>query len=291
MISLLIRAGRLAHSFSGLVMLPHTLFALPFALTAIVLASYETPVGLETIGLIVLAFTGARSAAMAFNRLLDHRIDARNPRTRHRHLPTGKLSRFQVWSFVLGSVVVFEAAAYFLGPLPFALSPVALAVIFFYSYTKFFTTASHWVLGLALSIAPVGAYIAVSGKFSPGVLILAGAVVFWVAGFDIIYALQDESFDLKHGLFSLPAGLGSAGALIVSRICHLLAFLLLVLVGAFFPVGAFYWTGCLLVAVMLVFEHSLVSPGDLSRVDAAFFNVNGTVSIIFFGLNLLDRLF
>ncbi|MEA1996364.1 MAG: UbiA-like polyprenyltransferase, partial [Gemmatimonadota bacterium] len=215
------RAGRLAGLYSGLVMLPHTVFALPFALTAVVLASYGTEVGLSTLGLVIAAFTGARSAAMAFNRLIDSSLDARNPRTRHRHLPVGNISRLGAWLFVLGSVAVFETAAFFLGPLPFLLSPVALMVIFLYSYTKYFTSASHLVLGLALSIAPVGAYIAVTGAFSTGIFVLAAAVMFWVAGFDIIYSLQDERFDREHRLFSLPARLGAAGALRVSRLCHL----------------------------------------------------------------------
>jgi len=284
------RLGKVAALFSALVMLPHTIFALPFALTAVVLASYDTPVGLDTLLLVVVAFTGARCAAMAFNRLLDHRVDAANPRTRHRLLPAGRLSRIQVVFFILISVAVFELAAYLLGELPFLLSPVALGVVFAYSYTKYYTSLSHLMLGVALSIAPVGAYIAVTGEIATGIIVLAGAVIFWVAGFDIIYALQDEEFDRAHGLFSLPAKLGARGALRLSRFCHLVTFSLLVLLGTFFPVGAFYWIGCLLVAGMLVYEHSLVSPGDLSRVNAAFFTVNGTVSILFFALNLVDRL-
>lgn len=291
MIFLLKKAGEWFGSFSGLVMLPHTLFALPFALTAVVLASYQTAIGLKTIGLVVLAFTGARSAAMAYNRLLDHSLDAENPRTRHRHLPSGKISRFAAWLFVLGAVTVFETSAYFLGLLPFALSPLALAVIFFYSYTKYFTSASHLILGLSLSIAPVGAYIAVTGKVSPGILILAAGVILWVAGFDIIYSLQDEIFDREKGLFSLPASIGPGRALMVSRACHFFSFLALVIVGFYFPVGMFYWSGCVIIAAMLLYEHSLVGPHDLSRVDAAFFTVNGAVSLIFLGLNLMDRIF
>jgi len=276
--------------FSGLVMLPHTLFALPFALTAVVLASYRTAVDLVTLLLIVVAFTGARSAAMGFNRLIDQSVDAANPRTRGRHLPAGRLTRSQAALFVLGSVAAFEIAAWALGRLPFALSPVALALVFFYSYTKYFTSISHLVLGLCLSIAPVGAYIAVTGSFYLGIFVLAAAVVFWVAGFDIIYSLQDEQFDRRSGLFSLPAKLGASRALTLSRVFHLLSFLLLCAVGLFFPIGAFYWAGCLLVGSMLIYEHRLVSPEDISRVNAAFFTVNGAVSLLFFALNLLDRL-
>ena len=281
---------RMAGLYSGLVMLPHTLFAMPFALTAVVLASYQSEVSLATLVLIVLAFTGARSTAMGFNRLLDHKLDAVNPRTRNRHLPSGKLTRFQAALFVVGSVLLFEISAWLLGSLPFILSPVALAVVFFYSYTKYFTTASHLVLGLALSIAPVGAYIAVTNTVSTGVIVLAAAVVFWVAGFDTIYSLQDEKFDREHGFFSLPARLGATRALLLSRIFHLLAFILISTVGAFFPVGSFYWAAIVIVGCMLVYEHSLVSPGDISRVNAAFFTVNGAVSVLFFALNLVDRL-
>jgi len=284
------KLGRLVSDFSSLVALPHTAFALPFALTAVVLASYRTSIGILTLVLVVAAFTGARSAAMAFNRLVDHRVDRENPRTQGRHLPAGRMSRLQVWLFVLFSVAVFEAAAYLLGPLCFLLSPVALAVIFFYSYTKYFTSASHLVLGLALSVAPVGAYIAATGGFSPGILFLALAVVFWVAGFDIIYSLQDEKFDRERGLFSFPARLGIKNALLVSRICHLLSPAALAAVGFFFPVGAFYWSSCLVIGIMLAYEHTLVKPDDLSRVNTAFFTVNGAVSLLFFALVLVDRL-
>jgi len=282
--------GGLTADFSGLVMLPHTLFALPFALTAVVLASYSAPVTWVKVLLIVTAFTGARSAAMAFNRLIDQRVDSVNPRTRGRHLPAGRLSRWQVWLFVAGAVTVFEASAALLGTLCLALSPIALAVIFAYSWTKYFTAASHLVLGLALSIAPVGAFIAVTGTLSFGVLMLALAVVLWVAGFDIIYSLQDEAFDREQGLFSVPSRLGAARALWLSRALHLLSFAALGAVGSYFPVGILYWVGVLLIGAMLAFEHSLVSPDDLSRVNAAFFTVNGAVSLIFLGLNLADRL-
>ena len=281
--------GGKAGLYSSLVMLPHTVFALPFALTAVVLASYENSVTVTEILLIVAAFTGARSAALGFNRLIDHRVDARNPRTQGRPLPAGRLSRTEAWLFVAGSITVFELAAWLLGPLPFLLSPLALAVVLLYSVTKFFTAASHLVLGLALSIAPLGAWIAVTGSLGAGVVVLAGAVVCWVAGFDVIYSLQDERFDRAEGLHSIPARLGCKGALWVSRALHVAAAALLAWVGAFFPVGAFYWLAWAAVASMLVYEHRLVSPEDISRVDAAFFKVNGMVSVLFFALNLLDR--
>jgi 4-hydroxybenzoate polyprenyltransferase len=276
--------------YSKLVMLPHTVFAMPFALTAVVLASYDYSVTTVKILLIVVAFTGARSAAMGFNRLIDHGVDSRNPRTRGRPLPAGKLTRLQAWLFVVASVAVFELAAWLLGPLPLLLSPFALTVVLLYSVTKFFTAASHLVLGLALSIAPVGAWIAVTGSFGAGVVVLAGAVLCWVAGFDVIYSLQDEKFDRAEGLHSIPARLGTSGALWVSRVLHLAAVCLLAWSGMFFPVGVFYWIAWGAVAAMLVYEHRLVSPDDISRVDAAFFTVNGIVSVVFFLLNLVDRL-
>lgn len=276
--------------YSTLVMLPHTVFALPFALTAIVLASYSSSVTTVKILLIVVAFTGARSAAMGFNRLIDHRVDAQNPRTQGRPLPAGKLSRLEAWLFVAGSVAVFELAAWLLGPLPLLLSPVALVIVLAYSITKFITAFSHVVLGLALSIAPVGAWIAVTGEFGAGVLVLAGAVVCWVAGFDVIYSLQDEHFDREAGLHSIPASLGTGGALWVSRALHLVASVLLAWSGTFFPVGVYYWIAWGAVTAMLIYEHSLVRTGDISRVNAAFFTVNGIVSVLFFMLNLVDRL-
>ncbi|MBN2288393.1 MAG: 4-hydroxybenzoate octaprenyltransferase [Candidatus Glassbacteria bacterium] len=287
------RAGspaRLVRDLSSLVALPHTVFALPFALTAMVLASYRTRVGLLTLLLVMAASTGARSAAMAFNRLVDQRMDRLNPRTSGRHLPSGRLTRTRVWLFVAVSAAVFEVSAWLLGPLCFILSPVALAVVLLYSYTKYYTSASHWVLGLALSIAPAGAYLAVAGTLTAGACFLSLAVVFWVAGFDIIYSLQDESFDRGHGIFSVPARLGRKNALLVSRICHLLSPAALAAAGLFFPVGALYWSSCLVIALMLAYEHTLVRPDDLSRVNTAFFTVNGTVSILFFVMVLVDRL-
>ncbi len=281
--------GRLG-LYSRLVMLPHTVFALPFALTAVVLASYRHSVTPAKILLIVVAFTGARSAAMGFNRLIDHGVDSRNPRTRGRPLPAGRLSRGQAWLFVAVSVAVFELAAWLLGPLPLLLSPLALVVVLLYSLTKFFTSLSHLVLGLALSIAPVGAWIAVTGGFGAGVIVLAAAVLCWVAGFDVIYSLQDERFDRGEGLHSIPARLGAHGALWVSRGLHVAAVALLAWTGTFFPVGFFYWIAWVAVTVMLVYEHRLVKPDDISRVNAAFFTVNGIVSVVFFLLNLVDRL-
>ena len=219
--------------FSGLVMLPHTLFAMPFALTAVVLASYSYPLTPRKIILILVAFAAARSAAMAFNRLVDHRIDSENPRTKGRHLPAGRLSRGQVWVFTVFASALFVVAAGLLGKLCLILSPVALAVIFLYSYTKYFTSISHLVLGLALAIAPVGAYIAVTGTLNAGVITLAGAVLLWVAGFDIIYSLQDEHFDREIGLHSIPSKIGAVKALWLSRVLHLFSVILFAVTGCF----------------------------------------------------------
>ena len=271
-------------------MLPHTLFAMPFALTAVVLASYSHSITFGRILLILVAFAAARSSAMAFNRLVDHNIDSKNPRTKKRHLPSGKLSRSQVWMFTTLSSILFVVAAGLLGRLCLILSPVALAVIFLYSYTKYFTSISHLVLGLALAIAPAGAYIAVTGTLNVGVITLAGAVLLWVAGFDIIYSLQDENFDRELGLHSIPSKLGAVKALWLSRVLHLFSVALFAVTGFFFPVSAFFWSSVLVIAIMIFYEHTLVRPNDLSRVNAAFFTVNGAVSVVFFILVLTGRL-
>lgn len=264
----------------------HSVFALPFAMTAALLAvrgaHYDTHGLAWKIGWIVVAMVAARSAAMSFNRLLDAEIDARNPRTKSRHLPSGVLSKTFTWAFVAASSFVFMAAARLLNPLCFKLAPVALAVVFFYSFTKRFTSFSHLVLGLSLGIAPAAAWIAVSGSLDPRILWLTAAVMFWTAGFDIIYSCQDYEFDVVEGLFSYPRVFGIRGALLISRIFHLgMLGCLLALVHAF-ALGPVSLLGVAAVAALLVYEHSLVKPDDLSRVDAAFFTINGYVSILFF---------
>jgi len=264
----------------------HSIFALPFALTATLLAFREdgfAPAAFAWKLLwIVIAMVGARSAAMTFNRLLDEDIDSRNPRTRSRHLPTGLLSRGFAWGFTAVSTFVLLVAARMLNPLCFKLAPIALFVLFFYSFTKRFTSFSHLVLGFALGIAPAAAWIAVRGSLDPRILWLTAAVTLWTAGFDIIYGCQDYDFDGREGLFSLPRRFGIGGALVIARGLHLAMLACLVMLAVQFHIGLVSWIGVALVALLLAYEHSLVKPNDLSHVDAAFFTVNGYVSMLFF---------
>jgi 4-hydroxybenzoate polyprenyltransferase len=231
---------------------------------------------------IVICMVSARSAAMAFNRLLDADIDARNPRTRSRHLPAGLLSSGFAWGFTTVSAVVFLLAARALNDLCFYLAPVALAVVFFYSYTKRFTSLSHVVLGFSLGIAPSAAWIAVTGSLDPRILWLTAAVTLWTAGFDIIYSCQDYAFDCDTGLHSIPARLGVARALWLSRAMHLAMVGALIALVVSFSLGTAAWLGILAVVAVLLWEHSLVHADDLSRVNAAFFTANGYVSVLFF---------
>lgn len=262
----------------------HSVFALPFALTGALLAFRET--GYRHVAAkvlwIVVAMVGARSAAMAFNRLADAEIDARNPRTKMRHLPTGLLSPGFTWAFVAASAVVFFVAAGALNTLCLRLAPVALAIVFFYSFTKRFTTFSHLVLGLSLGIAPAAAWIAVAGFLDPRILWLTAAVTFWTAGFDIIYSCQDYEFDTAESLWSIPRRLGIAGALTVARALHVLMVISLLLLVSALHLGALAVAGVAVIVALLLYEHSLVKAHDLSRVDAAFFTMNGYVSVLFF---------
>jgi 4-hydroxybenzoate polyprenyltransferase len=267
----------------------HTLFALPFALLAAVLAARGVP-SWETIAKILLAMVGARSAAMAHNRLADKDLDAANPRTASRALPAGRLSPGFVRLFLAASVAVFLAAAASLNRLTLALSPVALALLFLYSYTKRFTWASHFVLGLCLAIAPVGAWIAVTGAFALPPVLLGLAVLLWTAGFDVIYSLQDEEHDRRAGLFSIPARWGAAAALRISSVLHLGMLLLLVAVWRGTGSGPIFAAGIGLTAAALVYQHAIVRPGDLSRVDAAFFTANGFVSVALAAFGIADVL-
>jgi 4-hydroxybenzoate polyprenyltransferase len=264
----------------------HSVFALPFAGVGALLALRDS--GYQMAGLawklswIAVAMVGARSAAMAFNRLLDSEIDARNPRTRARHLPAGRLSETFAWGFVALASLVFLAAARMLNPLCFRLAPVALGLLFFYSFTKRFTTFSHLVLGLSLGIAPAAAWIAVRGSLDPGILLLTAAVTLWTAGFDIIYSCQDYEFDVGEGLFSYPRCFGIPGALGIARAFHLAMLICLLALVYVFRLGPISLAGVAAVASLLAYEHRLVKADDLSRVDAAFFTINGWVSVLFF---------
>lgn len=294
-----VREGQTLHgpsrwvTYANFVRLPHTVFLLPFALVGMTLGSYVGPVGVATVCWIVLAFTSARFAAMGFNRIVDREIDARNPRTAGRELPRGALSLGEARLSVGVASVVFVLAASRLNPLCGLLSPLALAWIFAYSYTKRFTSWSHLVLGVGLSIAPVGGYLAVAGHWSEPwwvLIALAVAVACWSGGFDIFYAMQDVGFDREQGLHSIPAALGEAGALRTARVLHVLTVIGLVAVGIGVGGGWLYAAAVVMVAILLAYEHSLVKVGDLSRLDAAFFSTNGVISIAFFVLIAAERL-
>ena len=259
----------------------HSIFALPFALTGAMLAAHGLPHLMQLIWIIVCMIT-ARSAAMAFNRWADASLDAANPRTRARAIPAGLLTRSFVAGFTVVMAALFVIAAAQLNRLTLLLSPLALAVILLYSYTKRFTRWSHLVLGLALGIAPAAAWIAVRGSLDPRILILTFAVMFWVAGFDLLYACQDAVHDTSAGLFSVPSTYGIAAAFWIARTLHIIMLLLLVWLVRAFSLGPSAMIGVALVAILLLYEHLIVSPDDLRRLNAAFFTMNGVISAVFF---------
>ena len=279
--------------YVNFVKLPHTLFALPFALLGVIVASYRYPVTWRTVGLVVLAFTAARFVAMGFNRIADRVLDAKNPRTKNRELPTGRLTLAQAWTGVLTAGLVFGLAAWALNPLCFALSPLALAWIAAYSYTKRFTHWSHLWLGGALALAPAGGYLALAGAWSDPwwvLLVIAAAVTCWVAGFDVFYALQDEAFDRAERLKSLVVRLGQGRAIFVAKLLHGVAIAALLVFGWGAGLGWPYYAGVGIGAGLIAWEHQLVKPGDLSKLNAAFFTANGIVSIVVFLGALVDRI-
>jgi 4-hydroxybenzoate polyprenyltransferase len=259
----------------------HSIFALPFALCGAMLAAGGWPPLLKLLW-IVVAMVSARSAAMAFNRYADAEIDAANPRTHTRAVPAGVLSKRFVGAFVFVACALFVGAAAMLNRLTFLLSPVALAIVLLYSYTKRFTRWSHLVLGFALGVAPAAAWIAVRGSLDPRILILTGVVTFWVGGFDVLYACQDCEFDANFGLHSLPRHYGVPRALLFARLMHGIMLLLLIAVVAAFGLGKIAAAGVIVVALLIAYEHSLVSAGDLSKLNAAFFTMNGVISVVLF---------
>jgi 4-hydroxybenzoate polyprenyltransferase len=259
----------------------HSIFALPFALCGAMLAAGGWPTA-HQLAWIIVAMIAARSAAMAFNRVADAAIDAANPRTRTRALPAGALTPAFVTTFVVVSSGIFVLAASQLNHLSLILSPVALAVVLLYSYTKRFTRWSHLVLGFALGIAPAAAWIAVRGSLDPRILLLTAAVTFWVGGFDVLYACQDYEFDRDSNLHSIPRYIGIRGALIVARLFHLVMLSLLIALLVTFGLGKLAVAGVVAVALLLLYEHSLVHPTDLSKLNAAFFTMNGVISVVFF---------
>ena len=265
----------------------HTLFALPFAFMGAILSARGIP-SLDKIFWILIAMIGARSAAMFLNRLIDWRIDALNPRTKDRAIPKGLITPVQTVILIIASFVVFFLAAYILNELCFKLAPFAAGILILYSYTKRFTWLSHFVLGIALSMAPIGAWIAVTGRFEIPAFILGVAVVFWLSGFDILYALQDIEFDKKMGLYSIPRFLGIKKSLWVSRGFHFLMVIFLLLLYPAMGLGKFYLIGIIAAAGLLIYEHSLIREHDLSKITVAFFNANAYVSLCIFVFTLID---
>ncbi len=279
--------------YVNLVKLPHTVFALPFALVGVVFASYVKTLAVSTVGWVILGFSAARFAAMGFNRIADRRIDALNPRTAAREIPAGSMGVAEAAVAVGLASLLFFITAWRLNPLCLALAPVALLWVLGYSYAKRFTRLAHLWLGLGLGIAPVGGYLAVTGAWSHPWWVLpalAAAVMSWVGGFDILYALQDVAFDRANELHSIPAALGEPRAIAIARLLHGVTVLGLLVAGVGASTGAIYLVGVATVTGLLVYEHSLVRVGDLSRLDAAFFTMNGIISITFFAFVLAERL-
>ncbi len=271
------------NKYLSLVTFSHTIFAMPFALIGFFLAvaHHDYPFTLKILLIVILCMILARNAAMGWNRYADRRLDAINPRTANREIPSGVINANSALIFTLANSALFIAATWFLNPLCFFLSPVALLVVLGYSYTKRFTAWCHLILGLGLAIAPIGAYLAVSGEFHWMPLLISGIVISWVSGFDIIYALQDEDFDKKENLFSIPARIGPGKALWVSSILHFITAGMVILTGILGNFYWIYWIGAIFFVVLLIYQHLIVKPDDLSRVNRAFGTTNGIASVIF----------
>ncbi len=274
--------------YGEMIKFSHTVFALPFALSSVALASREHLPAFEQIFWILMAMVGARSAAMGFNRLVDHSFDALNPRTQSRALPRGFVSKKEVGLFIVFFSLLFIFSAYRLNRLCFLLSPVVLFLVFFYSYTKRFTWTSHFFLGAAIGIAPSAAWLALTGSLDRIPLLLTLAVLTWIAGFDILYACQDYEFDITHGLYSIPQRFGISNALFLARVLHGVTFLCFFAVGLLSHRQLIYGIGLSVIAGLLIYEHWLIKPEDLSKIDLAFFKVNGMISILFFLITLAD---
>ncbi|MCR4441290.1 MAG: UbiA-like polyprenyltransferase [Peptococcaceae bacterium] len=268
----------------------HTVFALPFAYLGAILAQKAFPSWWQLFW-ITLAMAAARSAAMGLNRVIDRHLDAANPRTAGRHLPRGLVSVLEVKVFIAFSLVVFVYCVYVLSPRHLVYTPVIMLFLVGYSYTKRFTWLSHLILGATDGFAPLGGWIAVTRSMDPTAFLLGAVVAFWVAGFDIIYATLDLDFDREYGLYSLPLNFGLKNALLISRALHALSVLLLLFIFFFLGLGWWFLAGIAVMAVLLVYEHSIISPNDLSRVNTAFFNVNGLISILLLAFTAIDVLF
>jgi 4-hydroxybenzoate polyprenyltransferase len=270
----------------------HTVFAMPFAMIGFVLgiATVNNSFSLKTLILIILCMVTARNAAMGFNRFADREFDAQNPRTSAREIPLGLISPQAALTFVVSNAAIFVIATYFINNLAFVLSPVALLIILGYSLTKRFTALCHLILGLGLSLAPIGAYIAVTGRFAIEPLIFSFIALTWTSGFDIIYALQDDEFDRSANLYSIPAAIGRKNALIISSGLHFITFCLVAVAGIISQSGVMYWIGALIFSGLLLYQHLIVKPHDLSKVNVAFGTTNGVASILFAALIIIDIL-
>jgi 4-hydroxybenzoate polyprenyltransferase len=277
-------------TFGRMVKFSHTVFALPFALAAVALAAHGHGVTVAQIAAIVLAMVGARTAAMGFNRIVDRRIDTANPRTAGRELPTGKVSLPAAASLTVASAALFLAAAAWLGPLCLQLAPIVLVLGLGYSFTKRFTWLCHLFLGLAIGSAPAAAWIAVRGRLDAPALWLSLAVATWIAGFDVLYALDDRAFDRKVGIHSIPARFGVPAALAFSAVLHAVSAVALLIAGHAAELGWIYLAGMAVVIAVLIWEHAILRPSDLSRLNVAFFNLNGYVSVVYFAATLADVL-
>ncbi|MCP4120824.1 MAG: UbiA family prenyltransferase [Bacteroidetes bacterium] len=275
-------------NYLSLIKFSHTIFALPFAIVGFFISAVEYGFSYRVFILMLLCMVFARSAAMAFNRYLDRDIDRLNPRTKIREIPAGVIKPGNALLFVIMSSLAFVITTWLINPLCFYLSPIALLVILGYSYTKQFTSLCHLVLGLGLSLAPIGAYLTLSSKFEILPLLFSGMVLFWVSGFDIIYALQDEEFDKGLSLHSIPAAIGKKKAMRISEAMHLLVVIFLVIAGVTSNLSWFYWIGAIIFTALLTYQHSLVTEDDLSRINLAFFTTNGVASVVFSGFVLLD---
>ena len=285
------------NKYLSLVKFSHTIFALPFALVGyfIGLASTHHSLDMMLLLKVILCMVFARNAAMAFNRYLDRDIDSENERTVTREIPAGKITPAQALLFVMLNVILFIIVTYYINPLAFYLSPIALLVVLGYSFTKRFTSLCHFVLGIGLSLAPIGAYISVTGHFALIPVLYGIAVLFWVSGFDIIYALQDEDFDNAHGLHSIPVVLGRTRALMFSNLLHICTALIILYSGylmsqQFVELQYLHWIGAAVFIALLVYQHSLVKPNDLSNINLAFFTTNGLASLVFGVMLILDFL-
>ena len=272
-----------------LIKFSHSVFALPFAFTSALIAANGIP-AFSQIFWITVAMVGGRTGAMGMNRIIDRKIDALNPRTKNRELPRGVIKTGEAFIFTIIAFALLLFAAYKLNPLCLKISPIVLLVLFTYSYTKRFTWLSHIVLGTALSLAPLGAWIAIKGTFDFQILPLCFAVMFWVAGFDVFYAMQDIDFDKKHGLYSIPSAFGIKTSLWIARLFHLITIAMLLGLMPIFNLGVFYLFGVLIASALMLYEHSLVKPADLSKLDMAFFNMNGYISITIFVFTLMNYL-